>query len=353
MVAVVLDTNALQQDWLCTGLRFQLLRHSRFYPPLGVYVPAVVLEELVANHDREVRQTLLASAAADRKLRRLGIEVASGAVGAFDYRQHLLERFDEVLSITVLDWPSLKHAALVARAVTRTPPFDSNGGGYRDAIVWADVVTLAASGSDVYLVSQDRAFGANGVLHPSLAAEVDALPGSVGLVDDFGAWLLTRLPWTASALEDAVDKSRDEEFTEWFMASDFQADLMPTAENLSLPGPAFNLNIHDVEWDGHLQRTRQRNTEDGLTVVEYDIGQAVEFDVELPAGATVDPGWDPQPTQLPGRVLARGAVDMIVRVAVLFDAEHWGVEEVAWRRADESGPGPGPAGPNPAQRELF
>ena len=32
---------------------------------------------------------------------------------------------------------------------------------------------------------------------------------------------------------------------------------------------------------------------------------------------------------------------MIVRVAVLLDAEHWSLEEVAWRRADERGPGPG------------
>lgn len=353
MVAVVLDTNAIQQDWLCSGLRFELLRHNRFYPPLSVHVPAVVLEELVANHAREVQQALLNSVAADRKLRRLGIEVRPGTVGAFDYRQHLLRRFDEVLSITVLDWPGVDHAALVARAVSRTPPFDSKGGGYRDALVWGDAVGLAASGAEVCLVSQDRAFGANGVLHPSLAAEADALPGSVGLVDDFGAWLLNHLPWKASALEDAVDKSRDEQFAEWFMASDFQADLMPAVEDLSLPVPAYALDVHDVEWDGYLRRVGERDAEDGVVVVEYDIGQAVEFDAELPAGAPVDPTWDSQPAHLPGRVLARGAVDMIVRVAVLFDADYWGVEELAWRRADGHGPGPGLGVTDPGQSELF
>lgn len=353
MVAVVLDTNAVQQDWLCLGLRFELLRHNRFYPPLSVHMPAVVLEELVANHAREVQQALLSGATADRKLRRLGIEVRPATVSVLDYRQYLLQRFDEVLSITVLDWPGVDHAALVARAVSRTPPFDVKGGGYRDALVWADVVALAATGAEVCLVSQDRAFGTNGVLHPLLAAEADALPGSVGLADDFGAWLLGRLPWKASALEDAVDKSRDEQFAEWFMASDFQTDLMPAAEDLSLPAPAYALDVHAVEWDGYLQRVGERDAKDGVVVVEYDIGQTVEFTAELPMGAPVDPVWDSQPTHLPGRVLARGAVDMVVRVAVLFDADYWGIEELAWRRANGQGPGPGLAVTDPRQRELF
>lgn len=353
MVAVVLDANVIQQDWLCTGLRFGLLRHSRFYPPLAVYVPAVVLEELVANHDREVQQTLLASAAADRKLRRLGVEAGPGNVIGFDYRQYLLQRFDEVLAITVLDWPTVDHAALVARAVSRTAPFDSKGGGYRDALVWADAVGLAASGQEVCLVTQDRAFGTSGVLHPDLAAEADALPGKIVLVDDFGTWLLDRLPWKAVALEDAVNRSRDEEFGEWFMASDFQADLMPAAEGLSLPAPAYALDIGDVEWDGYLARAGERGTDDGLIVVEYDIGQTVDFEVELPAGVPIDDAWQLQPTHLPGRVRARGTVNMIVRVAVLFDAEHWSVEEVAWRRADGLAPGPGLAVLDHRQGGLF
>ena len=102
-----------------------------------------------------------------------------------------------------------------------------------------------------------------------------------------------------------------------------------------------------------MQRVGERGTEDGLVVVEYHIGQTVELDVELPAGAPVDPAWNPQPTHVPERVLAGGSVDMIVRVAVLFDAEHWSVEVAAWRRADERGPGPGLAVMDPRQSALF
>jgi hypothetical protein len=75
-----------------------------------------------------------------------------------DYRAYLTERFNEVLGIKVMDWPSVSHRELVARAVSRTPPFDQKGSGYRDSLVWADVAELAKSGHDVVLASEDRIF---------------------------------------------------------------------------------------------------------------------------------------------------------------------------------------------------
>ena len=50
----------------------------------------------------------------------------------------------------------------------------------------------------------------------------------------------------------------------------------------AVPALPFSLDVQDVDWDGYLQRVGERGTEDGLVVVEYDIGQTVEFDVELP-----------------------------------------------------------------------
>ena len=79
---------------------------------------------------------------------------------------------------------------------------------------------------------------------------------------------------------------------------------LPTTTTGGGPGPPFSLDVQDVDWDGYLQRVGERGTEDGLVVVEYDIGQTVEFDVELPAGAPVDPAWNPQPRHVPERVLA-------------------------------------------------
>ena len=115
---------------------------------------------------------------------------------AWNYRKYVEERFDERLSFTVLPWPQTAHQDLAMRAVNRTPPFNEKGTGYRDSLVWADVVELARSGHDVALVSMDKAFEGNpGELAPALQAEVDPLEGSVELVRDFSSWLIAALPW--------------------------------------------------------------------------------------------------------------------------------------------------------------
>lgn len=340
VVSVLLDTNVVQQDWLCRGLRFELIRHNRFYPPLRVYLPAVVLEELVANQARELGEARRLRDTLGRKLARLGATVPAGEVTVLDYRAYLTERFDEVLGVTVLGWPPVDHAALVARAVGRRAPFDAKGGGYRDALVWADAVGLAAAGHEVVLVSQDRAFGADGALHSDLAAETEALPGSVALAAELGEWLLSRLPWTSAGLADAVSRSRDEQFHEWYLQSDFQDGLVPDPGDLGLPAAPYSLDVLSVEWDGGLDRAGERDAGAGVAVVEYDIGQTVEFLAEMPAGTPGEDGWDVRPSHLPGRVMMSGEVSMTVRVGVLFDTDYWGIDELAWRRADGTGPGP-------------
>lgn len=79
----------------------------------------------------------------------------------------------------------------------------------------------------------------------------------------------------------------------------------------------------------------------------------VDFEAELPASARVEPGWDTLPGSLPGRFVARGSLDMLVRVAVLFDSDFWGIDELAWRRADGQGRGPGVLKHDPRQGGFF
>jgi PIN domain len=111
-----------------------------------------------------------------------------------DHRAYLTERLDEVLAITVMDWPTISHRELVVRAISRTPPFDHKGSGYRDSLVWADVVELAKAGHHVALASEDKIFaGQDGMLAPHLKAEVADVRGDVELVRDLGNWLLAQL----------------------------------------------------------------------------------------------------------------------------------------------------------------
>lgn len=358
--AIILDTNELTKDLMLKGLKYQVLEHMTDDPGFAAYVPAVVVEELVANHGRKVAQAELDLARLNRTRRQLGLAPAKGEALGFDYRAYLAERLEEHLGFSIMPWPETSHGELVARAVARTPPFDEKGSGYRDALIWADVVELARSGQEVAFVSSDRVFaGEDNGLAPKLLAEVASLDGSVELVRDFNSWLLGVLPWTTVPdLSAALNLSRREAFLEYYLQSDFQDDLKPTIEDLGLWPSPFRLEIDEVRWAGDLVPVEATTIagDEALTLVQYDLGQLVDFLAEFPDGVELDPRWRASTADYLRRVRVEGTVDMVLRVAVMFGGEFgFSIEELSWRRADGSGPGEAPYRPesDPNQPALW
>lgn len=353
--SLILDATELRRDWLCTGLKFQLLKHMIRQTLISVFVPASVLEEVVAHHGRAVEEAgkKLDTVIKDRRL--LGLGPLQVKDTEFDYRAYLVERFDEVLSITIMEWPNISHRELVSRAVSRTPPFDQKGSGYRDSLVWADVIAFAEAGQDIALVSEDRIFAdQERMLAAQLKAEVATMPGEVELVTDLGKWLLAHLPWTSTSLKDAVAYGRDQEFYEFYLQSDLQSDLIPEAQDLGLRRAPYSFEITDIRWGGLFAPLGAVRSPDGLILTEYELDQDVDFEAELPEGTEVEDGWEVSKPNYLGHINVRGQVQMIVRLAVLFDDDYGlSVEELSWRRSDGSGPGAVPFGPIPGQLPLF
>lgn len=350
---VVLDTNQLQQDWMGTGFRSMLLANRAAYNFLTVVVPRVVVEELVANHRRALQAATESNLKSARSLARLGHKLPDLTVREFDYREYILERFDEVLGFDVLDWPKVSHQELVARSTNRTPPFNQNGGGYRDSLVWASVLELASAGHPVVLVSADAAFSAqDGQLHHELSAEVEALGVPVTLVSDLTKWLLSLLP-NASTVIDAIHTVRDEEFSEYYTSSDMSYEIEPTAADIGFDRRPIRFEIDETYLAGDIRRISEAVAGDGATVVEYDIEQVVHFRTVLPDIAVLNDDWEVE-SRVGDELTVTGAVDMVVRIAVLFDSERsFSVEEVRWSRADGTPRGQDVAEPNPLQQKLF
>jgi len=338
---VVLDATELARDWLCRGLKYQLIEHMLHATWLNVSVPAPVFEETIANYGRAVEQANRDLNHLSRERRRLGLGDLRSASGDFNFRDYLVERFDERLGIEVLPWPKVSHVDLVARAVARRPPFDQKGGGYRDSLVWASVLELAREGADVALVSSDKAFaGDRSHLAAELQAEADETSGSVELVQDFSSWLLAQLPWESEDLAGAVATSRDEAFYNFYLQSDLQDDLVPTVEELGFRWWPDWCSIEEVRWGGKFERVEASAGPDGLTLAEYDLDQFVAFEAEFSEVAEPEPGWEISSHGSYRRLHVTGEIPMIARVAVLFgDAFGLSVDELSWRRADGAGPG--------------
>ncbi len=356
MKTLVLDSNELARDFACVSLRYQLLAHTGGNPWIEVVVPAVVFEETVANYGRALRKAQCSPVIDDRESRRLGLHVEE-PMDNLTYREYLAERFDEHLGISVLPWPSVSHAQLVDRAVRRTKPFNSSGGGYRDALVWADVVALAGNGRDVVLVSSDKkAFaGTDGHLSDPLSSELVELRGSVELVPELGPWLLKALPWTPNDLVAAVVLAQDEQIFEDLLTSDIQSYWEPEVTDIGFEASPCATSF-DAQWDGTFIRKATSAGPRGVFIAEY------ELDFTLVVSATFNMlnvheiSWMTLVADYYGQKTFEGEVAMVMRMTVLFGGDFlFSIEDEVWRRTDGVGKGACSYSPeiNPDQLALF
>jgi hypothetical protein len=173
------------------------------------------------------------------------------------------------------------------------------------------------------------------------------------LVRDLGNWLLAQLPWTSDSLEEAVARGRDQEFYEFYLQSDLQWELFPEARDLGFRRVPYSFET-GVEWDGTFVPQGAVRSPDGLILAEYDLGQSVEFEAELPDVSEVEDGWKVSEPNFLGHIIVRGQVQMIVRLAVLFEYPGGlAVDQLSWRRIDGPAPGAAPLDPIPGQLSLF
>jgi hypothetical protein len=173
---VVLDSNVFAgRDRYLESTAGQLVRDESASGRLRIAVPEVVMIESDANHRRALR------AARDRLLAaRAELDALRDPQTGHDfsprrrYRDDLYELVSEARGV-VLPIPDTSHEVLIGKAVARKRPFDENGGGYRDALIWDTVLLLLDEDENpVVLISGDRAAFSKTRKTPELASDLTA-----------------------------------------------------------------------------------------------------------------------------------------------------------------------------------
>ncbi len=156
-----------------------------------LYVPRVVLDEIRnAYEEREASdlKKLNGARAALRRMRgpRAGAGEFEGEVtGQPGYSAYLRGAITEAGG-RILDYPDVAHPQLLERSLRRRAPFDVSGQrGYRDALIWHNVMEVAGSGKPVVFATNDGDFLAakeSDELHPHLTEELEARKVATGRV---------------------------------------------------------------------------------------------------------------------------------------------------------------------------
>jgi len=184
---VVLDSSILCRDFHLSSSHFRVFLNEATRTGHTVYVPEVVFEEvankfceLLASHVEEVNRAIqkVERFAAIRLRRPIGQRRVRQYCAR--YRRELRDKLAPVASF--LGYPAVTHQDLVSRALKRFRPFQPKGTGYRDALLWHNVLELASAGDpeDIALVTANSADFAIDranpeTLHPDLVQDLSSL----------------------------------------------------------------------------------------------------------------------------------------------------------------------------------
>jgi hypothetical protein len=224
---VILDTNIYQEDFGMRSGRFQILLDYLRKTQSRITLPKVVYQELRANFERELRSRLNSYVSSKGSLGSILQREITGPLEV-DIEKEVNEYLDgfkhkwQILDSEITEYTPSHLELAIERAVRRRKPCNDKGEEIRDAILWQMVLATAelAENKTVVFVSRNtRQFaGADGTLHPDLAAECQLSGVTVRYfpsLDSFAKehasrvafvtdqWLRDRLP-----LAELVEKAR-------------------------------------------------------------------------------------------------------------------------------------------------
>ncbi len=176
---VVLDTTSIHGDYFLERPATVEFLQGLHKIPAKLLVPEVVVDEMVRHYRRDLEKALSQLTEAGQQIARLrAATVPSGPSLSVEeraekYREALLARIAK-FGAEVIPYPKIGHKELVARELAGRKPFDPNGRGYRDALIWESVRSKTWGGHErvVFVSNNSTDFGKAPQLHDGLRREI-------------------------------------------------------------------------------------------------------------------------------------------------------------------------------------
>ncbi len=177
---IILDANILLRDPRMKGADFKVLLDGLSLVPIKLFVPQVVLDEVVNKARETFTEANDAITKHNRKLAQFVDDESRLSLVQFDianevlaYKIWLTETL-HAIGVTFIPYPDVPHKEVVQRELLRRKPFKDNGIGYRDTLIWESVRRVTYSGVEpvIFVTANTRDFCTENGLHEDLKREV-------------------------------------------------------------------------------------------------------------------------------------------------------------------------------------
>ena len=182
---VVLDTNILFQSFRLNSPNFIEFFEGLDKTANSLFVSQVVVEEVVNNYSERLFELMNSINGETRKLNSMLDREGIIAFEQLDFSKEIAIYKDflqeKILAAgTILPYPKVEHEKIVKRFLDRKKPFKQNGKGYRDTLIWENLLEMVKDGSgiDIAFISQNtQDFFEGETLHPDLEADLEVESG--------------------------------------------------------------------------------------------------------------------------------------------------------------------------------
>lgn len=177
MKHIIIDTNVIHLDYHLKGVRITGLCSSCERLDHRVFIPEVVIDEMVKQYRDEVNECTEQINNALNKLKKRNVQIQlqsiDSALITSGYERQLRDRIN-ILGIHVIPYPKTAHKEMVARELNRRKPFKDSTKGYRDSLIWESIKEYCKQvpkGDDIVFLtenSDDFASKDKKTFHPDL-----------------------------------------------------------------------------------------------------------------------------------------------------------------------------------------
>ena len=202
MPTIILDTNILIRDPLFKKAHATTLVEGCKVCNYRIFIPEVVIDELVGNCSKEIINQNAAIKKARNELAIWGIENQLAEIDLKSAIKNFIEQLKKTLRDNFIDvepYPEVSAKDLVTASYKNKKPFKDTGEGYKDYLIFQTVLDLLDETKDeIYFITNNHKdfCNKNKKLHPDLAElipeEYKHLPITVySSLHDFNAEILT------------------------------------------------------------------------------------------------------------------------------------------------------------------
>lgn len=220
---IIIDTNVIHFDFKLSKARIVSLCDTATILGHKVYIPEVVIYEVVKQYNEIVKEHINSFNKALKKLSELSsypiIQTSiDGQKIVSNYRNELGNRIKQ-LGIGIIPYPNTAHKVMVARELERKEPFKDSTKGYRDALIWDSVKEHTQKNASqcgiIFLTENSKDFAAKDKknLHADLIADCafQGIPStSIKLITDVQNFIDKEIIGRSTELKEILTKLQND-----------------------------------------------------------------------------------------------------------------------------------------------